>query len=284
MQARFGISGIVLVLSAGLALQTATACPREAVTAAVEKWGTVLAENNPDTITALYSKDAVLWGTLSPTVRSDPAALKAYFVGAFQALPKLTVKFGDQLIRVYGDTAVNTGYYTFSYTKDGETKAVPARYSFTLVKDGNDCKIVDHHSSAMPAQAAIAGPKEAAFQVVEQLKRAFDASDVEGVVKLFAPDAIFLGTVSPKVITTTAEVDQYFQALRQFTPRSIVIEEHSAVVVSDNAVLFAGFDTFSQTREGKTVETPARFTLLIMKGDQGWRIRHFHSSTRPKPQ
>ena len=48
------------------------------------------------------------------TVRSDPAAVKAYFVGAFQALPKATVKFGDQLIRVYGDTAINTGYYTFS--------------------------------------------------------------------------------------------------------------------------------------------------------------------------
>jgi hypothetical protein len=52
---------------------------------------------------------------------------------------------------VYGDTAVNTGYYTFSYTKDGETKSIPARYSFTYVKDGNDWKIVDHHSSAMPA-------------------------------------------------------------------------------------------------------------------------------------
>ena len=90
-----------------------------------------------------YAKDGVLWGTLSPTVRSDPSAVKAYFVGAFQALPKATVKFGDQLIRVYGDTAVNT--------KDGETKSIPARYSFTYVKDGNDWKIVDHHSSAMPA-------------------------------------------------------------------------------------------------------------------------------------
>src|SRR5262245_29963312 len=100
---------------------------------------------------AAYSKDAVLWGTLSPTVRSDPAGLKAYFVGAYQALPKLTVKFGEQLIRVYGDTAVNTGYYTLFYTKDGEAKSIPARYSFTYVKDGNDCKIVDHHSSAMPA-------------------------------------------------------------------------------------------------------------------------------------
>jgi hypothetical protein len=151
MQTRLAISAVVLVLSAGASVQTATACSKEAVAGAVDRWTTVLAENNPDTIVALYSKDAVLWGTLSSTVRSDPAGLKAYFVGAFQALPKLTVKFGEQFIRVYGDTAVNTGYYTLFYTKDGETKSIPARYSFTFVKEGNDCKIVDHHSSAMPA-------------------------------------------------------------------------------------------------------------------------------------
>jgi len=130
---------------------TASAGPQEDVAAAGQKWATVFAENNPDTMLPFYAKDAVLWGTLSPTIRSDAAALKAYFVGAFQALPKATVKFGDQLIRVYGNTAVNSGYYTFSYTKDGETKSIPARYSFTYVKDGNDWKIVDHHSSAVPA-------------------------------------------------------------------------------------------------------------------------------------
>jgi hypothetical protein len=151
MQTRLRMSAVVLMLSAVLSVHTATACPRDSVVAAVEKWTAVFAENNPDTIVPLYSKDAVLWGTLSPTVRSDPAGLKAYFVGAFQALPKATVKFGEQLIRVYGDTAINTGYYTFFYTKDGEAKSIPARYSLTFVKDGNDCRIVDHHSSAMPS-------------------------------------------------------------------------------------------------------------------------------------
>src|SRR5207245_6944986 len=87
MQTRLAISAVVLVLSAGVSVQTATACSKEAVAGAVDRWTTVLAENNPDTIVALYSKDAVLWGTLSPTVRSDPAGLKAYFVGADQALP-----------------------------------------------------------------------------------------------------------------------------------------------------------------------------------------------------
>jgi hypothetical protein len=149
MKTHLAISAVLL--SAGVSMETATACSKEAVTDAVDRWTAILAENNPDTIAALYSKDAVLWGTLSPTVRSDPAGVKAYFVGAFQALPKLSVKFGEQFIRVYGDTAVNTGYYTLSYMKDGETKSIPARYSCTFVKEGNDCKIVDHHSSAMPA-------------------------------------------------------------------------------------------------------------------------------------
>jgi hypothetical protein len=93
----------------------------------------------------------VLWGTLSPKLRADRAALRDYFMTAFKVLPGLKVDFGDQLIRVYGDTAVNSGYYTFSYIKDGETTIFPARYSFTYVKNGDHWLIVDHHSSAMPS-------------------------------------------------------------------------------------------------------------------------------------
>jgi hypothetical protein len=59
--------------------------------------------------------------------------------------------------------------------------------------------------------AASSGPKEDALLVVEQFKKAFDASDVEGVVKLFAPDAVFLGTVSPVLATKTDQIDKYFQ-------------------------------------------------------------------------
>ena len=88
---------------------------------------------------------------MSAGVRANRMALRDYFVTAFKVLPGLKVAFGDQLIRVYGGTAVNTGYYTFSYVKDGETKTLPARYSFTYVKSGERWLIVDHHSSAMPS-------------------------------------------------------------------------------------------------------------------------------------
>jgi uncharacterized protein (TIGR02246 family) len=129
----------------------ASAGPKEDVASAAASWAAALGEDEPDKVLPLYSDDAVLWGTLSPTVRASRAALKDYFVGAFKALPGLKVTFGDHLIRVYGTTAVNTGYYTFSYTKDGEPKSLPARYSFTYVKNGDRWLVVDHHSSAMPS-------------------------------------------------------------------------------------------------------------------------------------
>ena len=125
--------------------------PKEEVAEATLAWGQALGEDDPDKVLPFYSPDAVLWGTLSPSVRADRTALRDYFVTAYKVLPGLKVAFGDQLIRVYGGTAVNTGYYTFSYVKDGETKSLPARYSFTYVKNGQRWLIVDHHSSAMPS-------------------------------------------------------------------------------------------------------------------------------------
>ena len=141
----------VLAGSLFLTASVASAGPKEDVAAATMKWGQAFGQNDPDKVVPLYATDGVLWATLSPTVRADPAAVRDYFVTAFKVLHGLKVTFGEQLIRVYGGTAVNTGYYTFSYNKDGEAKTLPARYSFTFVKEGENWIIVDHHSSAMPA-------------------------------------------------------------------------------------------------------------------------------------
>ncbi|HYA21456.1 MAG TPA: SgcJ/EcaC family oxidoreductase [Burkholderiales bacterium] len=141
----------MLLLFLFVAAPAAWAGPKDEVAAATARWAVAFTDDNPDKILALYDKNAVLWGTLSPKRRDDPEAIRDYFVKAFAALPEHKVSFGDQLIRVYGNTAINTGYYTFSYVKDGEAKSLPARYSFTYVKKGKKWLIVDHHSSAMPA-------------------------------------------------------------------------------------------------------------------------------------
>ena len=153
MGLRRGVAGTLLAVAVVLpALGTvASADPKNDIAAATSEWGRALDEDDPDKVMPFYADDAVLWGTLSPMVRANRAALRDYFVTAFKVLPGLNVTFGDQFIRVYGNAAVNTGYYTFSYSKDGEVKTLPARYSFTYMKNGERWLIVDHHSSAMPA-------------------------------------------------------------------------------------------------------------------------------------
>jgi uncharacterized protein (TIGR02246 family) len=156
MHRRLLLVAVAATIGLRLTGSAAIAGPQEDVAAATANWARAFGDNNPETILPLYAGDAVLWGTLSPTLRNDPGAIKAYFAGAFNALPKATVKFGDQMIRIYGNTAVNTGYYTFSYVKDGEAKSIPARYSMTFVREGDKWMIVDHHSSAMPPAPAVA--------------------------------------------------------------------------------------------------------------------------------
>jgi uncharacterized protein (TIGR02246 family) len=143
-------AGFVLTFALLSLTPVAWAGPKEDVAAATSAWARALGEDDPDKVLPLYANDAVLWGTLSPTVRADQTALRDYFVTAFKDLPGLKVALGDQLIRVYGATAVNTGYYTFSYVQNGEAKTLPARCSFTYVQSGAHWLIVDHHSSAMP--------------------------------------------------------------------------------------------------------------------------------------
>jgi hypothetical protein len=104
----------VLMLGIG---SLAWAGDKEDVAAAAAKWTEAFSDDTPDRIVALYDNDAVLWGTLSPKRRDHGDAIREYMVSAFAALPGHKVAFGDQLIRVYGDTAINTGYYTFSYSK-----------------------------------------------------------------------------------------------------------------------------------------------------------------------
>src|SRR6266849_4730845 len=85
---------------------------------------------------------------------------------------------------------------------------------------------------------ANAGPKEDALQVVEKWAKAFTDSDVDGIVKLYAPDALFLGTGSKTIVVKPEEIRKYFeQALLSNRPRGAMLNSHSAMVLSDTVVV-----------------------------------------------
>ena len=130
---------------------------------------------------------------------------------------------------------------------------------------------------------AIAGPKEDALQVVERWTKAFTDSDVDGIVQLYAPDALFLGTGSKAVVTKPEEIRKYFeQALLSNRPRGAKVGDHSVMVVSDTVVVIAGLDTVTGVRDGTPFSANGRVTFVVARRGSGWRIVHFHRSAVPR--
>lgn len=123
---------------------------REAEVAALfDQWNAALATGDADQVTKLYAADAVLEPTVSNEVRTTPAEIKNYFVKFLRMKPQGTINYRQ--IRLLADNAaLDTGVYTFNLTKDGKASKVHARYTYVYKKVGNEWKILNHHSSAMP--------------------------------------------------------------------------------------------------------------------------------------
>jgi hypothetical protein len=97
----------------------ALAGPKEEVAAATKAWVEAFNSRDPDKVVALYDAEAVFWGTVSPTLRDTPETIRDYFKG-MPNTPQARMELGEQRIRVYGDTAINTGLYTVSNVRDGQ--------------------------------------------------------------------------------------------------------------------------------------------------------------------
>ena len=154
-----GLAGIVLGVLVALLSGCATTAggesgAKEQVAAATRAWIDAMGSHDPERVVALYDPDAVLWGTTSPTLRDNPAAVRDYFNFLRSAPPYYKGVLGEQRIRVYGDLAINTGTYTFiGPARDAAGKPISraARFSFVYRNRDGRWLIVDHHSSAVPA-------------------------------------------------------------------------------------------------------------------------------------
>jgi len=123
---------------------------KDDVSAATQAWIEAMNSRDPERVVALYETDAVLWGTVSATIRDTPSSIRDYFNFLPTASPEYKGVLGEQRVRVYGDMAVNSGTYTFSTVRDGKPVTIPARFSFVYRNRNGRWMIVDHHSSARP--------------------------------------------------------------------------------------------------------------------------------------
>src|SRR2546425_5294271 len=133
------ISVLLTIVILASVSQPTFAGPKEDVAAATQAWADAVNSKDVERILALYDAEAVLWGTVSPTLRDSPAAIREYFKPGANR-PHLKVALGEQRVRVYGDIAINTGYYTFSDMQDGQPVTIPARFRSEERRVGKECR------------------------------------------------------------------------------------------------------------------------------------------------
>jgi uncharacterized protein (TIGR02246 family) len=124
-------------------------------------------------------------------------------------------------------------------------------------------------------------PKEDALKVLDKWVQAFNASDIEAIVSLYAPDALFIGTGSQEVGTSPEYFRTYFQSLKRDMPRGAQLESYSVLELSSTVVLISGLDTVSGTKDGVIFHRPGRSSFVLAKRGDSWQIVQFHRSAMP---
>ena len=142
---------LALLLLALVLLPTSVlAGPAEDASAIIERWAATYNANDADAITKLYTSDALLHGTSSPTLNKGRAEIRKYFGALPGSGGKVTI--GERNVITLDDAAVfAVGFYEFASIQNGSPVSRPARFTMIFVKQGGDWFIAHHHSSALPA-------------------------------------------------------------------------------------------------------------------------------------
>ena len=117
------------------------------VAAATAEWISTFNTRDAARISALYAPDAILWGTVSRTLRTTPGEILEYFEESSATRPNLRIILGEYHVRLFGDIAINSGYYSSHNPIEGKDVVIPMRFTFTYRRQGARWLIVNHHSS-----------------------------------------------------------------------------------------------------------------------------------------
>jgi len=131
----------------------------------------------------------------------------------------------------------------------------------------------------------LAGPREDALATFEKFFEYFRTDNHDQLVSLFSPDALFIGTISPELVTEPEGLRAYFvRALssERGEVRARVFDT-TATALSDEVVLVTAAWQSERTLDGvMTTNGPSRNTSVMHKRGARWFIVQFHNSWKPK--
>lgn len=142
---------VAIVLLIALPLSSVTqANPAEEATAVFEHFLTLLTNSDVEGVVALFSDDALFWGTGSQTLVEDTAGIRQYFSSLSARPPGQNIARAlDYSVSVLSESLVLVSGM-WEVDPAGETNNIPLRVSMVLSLRNGQWKIVQFHNSRVP--------------------------------------------------------------------------------------------------------------------------------------
>jgi len=139
----------VIVASCSFA---ALAGPKEEAQAVADKFIAAFVAGDLEGTTALYSPDALFWGTVSPELGTSPQVVRKYFADNYAARANVPLKSASitdsSALVLSDDTVVIAG----RWQTERPNALSLLRFTMVVHKKGGQWRIVHLHSSPRPKQ------------------------------------------------------------------------------------------------------------------------------------
>lgn len=113
-------------------------------------WANYFNTKNLNGILSTYSPNGVLLATFNRDILQGRNSIRPYFVDLFKKENLRVVFEPNPIITYLEEGYIVSGNYTFSFSENGITTNVEARYSYGVEIRGKNSFIVNHHSSERP--------------------------------------------------------------------------------------------------------------------------------------
>ena len=122
-----------------------------------------------------------------------------------------------------------------------------------------------------------------ALDLAERWSSAFTQADVNAVMSLFAPDAVFLGTSSKTIVASTEGIKDYFENSLLGSRRYVsVLSDIHVSALSDDVAMITALNTITITDNNQSDDVLGRLSIAARKYEGEWKIAHFHRSAMPE--
>ena len=111
-------------------------------------------------------------------------------------------------------------------------------------------------------------------------RAAYDSRDPTRIAAMYGKGAVFWGTTMKSIASSPEAIADYFKgAANRPNARVVFTEQH--VRVYGDVAFNAGAYTFKDSRDGKEIANPSRFSMVFQRQGDVWVLVHHHSSRVP---